>query len=137
VAKVDYTKIPSGERQRMTRELAKFLLTIKEEKDMIQVLYRLLTRSEIVMLGRRLQIAESLLRGHSYQSIRDKLKVGFPTIRNVDSWLEHAVRDYDILRTKQRKEKTQRETTERSRQYGAPDIRYPGQNLLLKLLLNT
>jgi uncharacterized protein YerC len=132
--KVDYTTISGPERQRMVRDLAKFLLSIEEEKDMIQVLYRLLTRSEIVMLGRRLQIAEKLLQGWSYQKIRDKFKVGLATIKSVDNWLEYAVRDYDLIRSKQKLEEIQRQVAERSRQFRGSAIGLPGQLLLRSLL---
>lgn len=101
---------------------------------MIQALYRLLTHSEVVMLGRRLQIAEALIHGYSYQSIRDELKVGFPTIRSIDSWLEHAVRDYDLIRTKEQRKKTQAEINDRLRKSHGLALRLPGQSLLAHLL---
>lgn len=134
MAKVDYTKIPPSERQKMVRQLAKFLLAIKEEKDMVQVLYRLLTHSEVVMLGRRLEIAEALIQGYSYQSISEKLKVGTTTIRSVDRWLEHAVHDYDLIRTKKRREQLQSEINERARKTSGLALRLPGQWLLAHLL---
>ncbi|MEK7556409.1 MAG: Trp family transcriptional regulator [Patescibacteria group bacterium] len=145
MGKVDYTTVPTPERQTMIRELAKFLLSVKDEKDMIQVLYRLLTHSEVVMLGRRLQIAEELLQGSPYHTIREKLKVGITTIKSIDNWLEYAVRDYDMYRSKKHHEETTREARERSRQRLEPGMpgsfthlrrSHPGHFLLLNLLLD-
>lgn len=85
MSKVEYVRVPPAERRKMAQELAKFLLKVKDEKEMIQILNRLLTPSEIVMLGRRLRVAEELLRGKSYENIRGKLKVGFTTIKSVEA----------------------------------------------------
>lgn len=100
MAKVDYTRVPASQRRLMLRGLAQFLLAVKKESDMLQVLHRLLTPSEIVMLGRRLHIAGELVEGRSYGKIGKKYGVGIGTIRSVDRWLEEMVPEYDELRDK-------------------------------------
>ena len=47
----------------------------------------LLTKSEITMLARRIQIAKRLLSGQSIDSIRHELRVGIRTITAVEYWL--------------------------------------------------
>ena len=84
----------------MIRGLAKFFLEIRNEGEMIQVLHRLFTPGEVVMLGRRLHVADELLKGRSYRQIGEKYKVGLGTIRSIDQWLEQAIRDYDQFRQK-------------------------------------
>lgn len=100
MAKVDYTQVPASQRRSMLRGLAQFLVAVKSEKDMLQVLHRLLTPSEIVMLGRRLHIASDLVKGQSYRKIGKKYRVGIGTIRSIDRWLEEVVPEYDELRDK-------------------------------------
>lgn len=122
------------------------LLAIKEEKDMIQVLCRLLTPSEQIMLGRRMQIAEKLVDGWTYHSIQEKLKVGVPTIRSIEKWLEDTARDYDQFRSKQRRQAREKQSREQSRtrlesapydSFTGIRRRYAGPFLLLNLLLDT
>lgn len=122
MGKIDYTKVPTSDRRKMVQELAKFLVSIREEKEMVQVLYRLLTHSEVVMLGRRLRIAEELLQGRSYLKIQEKLRVGVATIRLVDRWLEYAVRDYEMLRASEARARIERDMITRSRRYRGPDM---------------
>lgn len=54
------------------------------------------------MLARRLQVAELLVGGRSYDQIQNKLKVGISTIQSIEGWLEHAARDYQLVRAEQR-----------------------------------
>lgn len=129
----------------MVQELAQMLLAVKEEKDMTQVLYRLLTPSEQVMLGRRKQVAEMLVEGATYASIQKKLRVAVPTIRNIEKWLEDAVRDFDRIRAERRRNKSAEKSHEQSHQRREPALpgsftsirrRYAGRFLLLNLLLD-
>jgi len=100
MGKVDYTRVSSAERKDMTAKLATFILTAKDKSDMIKLLNQFLTRSELVMLGRRLLIAKELVKGLSQLEIRDKLKVGFSTIRSVEAWLEQTIPNYDEIRSR-------------------------------------
>lgn len=52
-----------------------------------QLLRRLLTESEVVILARRIKVAERLLRGMTFEEIEDDLGVGLSTIRFVHQWL--------------------------------------------------
>lgn len=145
MAKIDYRELPSGERRKMVQELAQMLLAVKEERDMVQVLYRLLTPSEQVMLGRRKQVAEMLVEGATYHSIQEKLRVSVQTIRGIEKWLEDAVRDFDLVRREQRRQARDEEFRKNSRRRQEPGLpgsftsirrRYGGRFLLLNLLLD-
>lgn len=48
----------------------------------------LLSEVEVLMLARRLQIAELLIEGLTYDQIRAKMKVGRTTIARVQTWLD-------------------------------------------------
>jgi len=104
--KFDYAKLTLKERQRITEPLVDILFMLKKKDQVRNFLSRLLTPSEFVMLGRRLQVAEGLVQGYSYETIREGTGVGFSTIQSVDSWLEHALQDYhDIKADNRRKAK--------------------------------
>ncbi len=47
----------------------------------------LLSESEVLMLARRLQVADLLLQGLTYEQIRKVIKVSFATIAKVQTWL--------------------------------------------------
>ncbi|MEK7590818.1 MAG: Trp family transcriptional regulator, partial [Patescibacteria group bacterium] len=57
-------------------------------------LFGLLTQSEIIMLGRRVQIARRLLQGHSSKKIERELKVGQTTVQAVHQWLQKKIPGY-------------------------------------------
>lgn len=53
-----------------------------------RLLSKILTRSEKIMLGRRVQVAKMLLEGKSYTAVQRRLRVGESTIISVYEWLE-------------------------------------------------
>ena len=61
--------------------------TVSGRNAMKTFLRELLTESERIMLGRRIWIARLLMRGETYDSIREKLKVSTRTIYRIERWL--------------------------------------------------
>lgn len=55
----------------------------------------LLTKSEKIMLGRRVWIARLLLAGHSRREIGERLKVGPNTVWKVEGWLSDQLPGYE------------------------------------------
>ncbi|MBI2098988.1 hypothetical protein HYT45_01070 [Candidatus Uhrbacteria bacterium] len=55
----------------------------------------LLSESEAIMLGRRIQVAKSLLEGKKYEEIIDDLHVGDDTIGRVQRWLTSGFGGYE------------------------------------------
>jgi len=68
-------------------KLAKSLALLNNPEESAKFLKDLLSESEIFMLARRLQIAELLVEGWTYEKIREELKVGWRTIAKVQTWL--------------------------------------------------
>lgn len=60
---------------------------LKTREDVKHFLKDILTESERVMVGRRILIAQRLLRDISYEQIVAELKVGMDTITRVHQWL--------------------------------------------------
>lgn len=64
----------------------------------------LLTKTERVMLAKRLSIALLLTKGYDYGSIKDILKVSSSTIGSIASWLDRSGEGYKLLLEKWLKE---------------------------------
>ena len=77
---------------KLCKQLAKAENPISIQK----FLESLLTESEIIMLSRRIEIAELLLNGKNHEEICKRMKVGAITVRSVNktlrSFLENSIR---------------------------------------------
>lgn len=150
MARYNYRQVPYKERKVMTEQLAETLVSLKKKEKVAYFLQRLLTESELVMLSRRIKVAELLVAGLTYEQIMKKLNVGVSTIINVDRWLTDATHEYHLVREETRKEKQEKERLKRQKQRSTgpslldhpnvPDnikmlIRYDSRMILIKLLL--
>lgn len=102
MGKYDYRDLSNEKLREYLGELTEIFFRIKKKKDIEDFLSRLLTPSEQVMLARRIQVAGLLVNGLTYDQIQRHLGVGISTIRSIDSWLEHEVREYQNIRAEQR-----------------------------------
>ena len=48
----------------------------------------LLTPAELRMISKRLAVASMLIKGHSYQEIKELLHVGYSTVARISTWLQ-------------------------------------------------
>lgn len=62
---------------------------LKNTQEVENFFSELLTKTEKIMLTKRLAIAVLLVKGYTYRDIRQVLRVSFPTIRSVQFWLDH------------------------------------------------
>lgn len=81
------SKLTSQKRKELILELCRGLSVLKNPEEVADALLDLLTPKEIEAIAKRLQIAEYLIKGDDYISIRNELKVGFSTIARVNTWL--------------------------------------------------
>lgn len=68
--------------------LSSYLAKKDNPKQMRIFLENILTESEMIMVARRIQVADMLLSGFTHGEIINKLKVGQTTINNVNSTLK-------------------------------------------------
>lgn len=90
MAKFDWRQLSKRDRKLITEELVAVIGAAPDKKALDQLLHNLLTPSEIIMIGRRILIAEALLEGKTYREIHDKLKLGMSTVLLVEKWLQSA-----------------------------------------------
>lgn len=94
MGKVDYRTLPKEKREEIERELFLTLKQLGLKAEGTAFMQDMLTQSEIVMLGRRIQIARRLLSGKNMPDIAAELHVSFNTIHTVDLWLEEKFAAY-------------------------------------------
>lgn len=87
MSKIKVHQIDKKERIRIVGELLDVVTGIKSREEMFELLFRLMTPSEVIMLARRLQIAKLLLKDLSYEKIQKILHVSHRTIADVEGWL--------------------------------------------------
>lgn len=96
--KIRYHEMDIKERRRIVGELLDVVTGIKSKNEMFELLFRLLTPSEVVMLARRLQIAKMLLKEFSYEDIRKEHHASHRTIADVEGWLRESPERADLVR---------------------------------------
>lgn len=80
-------KLTKRQQEELFIKLARAVAYLHNPEEGAQFLKDLLSEPEVFMLARRLQIAELLIEGWTYEQIREELKVGWSTIAKVQTWL--------------------------------------------------
>jgi TrpR-related protein YerC/YecD len=103
----------------------------------------LLSKTESVMLARRILIAQMLLSGKGYDEIKNEMKTSHATIANVQRWLESgfggyekAVENFEKAVGKRLKKYDSKTGAEMPYSFGWLRKKYPIQFLLFNLLSN-
>lgn len=104
MAKFNWHDLSPQKRTEIMQELSAVISAAQGQQAMEKLLQSLLTPSEIIMIGRRILIAERLLQEQTYTEIREELKVGTSTMLGVHKWLDQ-VGQIKRLRPKQQNEK--------------------------------
>lgn len=98
----------------------------------------LLTTSEMVIICRRIQIAKLLIRGWTYEQIKEKMGAGMTTINQVDKWLNEGFGGYArVLKKHNDRKDSQREKIPPA-PFSLDQVRrrYPAHFALLNLLMD-
>lgn len=90
--------------KRMFELFWKSFQDLEKGEEMQSFLSDLLTKTERIMLAKRLSIALLLTKGYDYGSIKDILKVSSSTIGSIASWLDRSGEGYKLLVEKWLKE---------------------------------
>lgn len=72
----------------LEQELQRLLMRMGKGEDLAFFVHHMLTKSESIMLGRRIRIAKRLLAGRNTSQIRSEFNVGLATISSVESWVQ-------------------------------------------------
>ena len=101
MGKVQHRQLSKKEWETLRRQFIDLLQKAGTKKEGVELLLDLLTKSEIIMIARRILIAQSLLKGNSLMSIVQELHVGLATVQQVDRSLEQGLPFYrELLRAR-------------------------------------
>lgn len=106
-----YSKLSSQTQQELLSEFCEALLSLRNTNEAVKFLIDLLTKSEALMLAKRIKIAKLLLEGRNYRQIENQLKVSHGTITKVAEWLTEGGEGFRII-TKRTSKKSQKKTPE-------------------------
>ena len=88
------TRIPSRDYQKLLAAIYTVMAKLTTPQEVDLFFKELLSPSELLMLARRLRIAQMLIEGETYANIKQELHVGLQTITNVNHWIEQGGRGY-------------------------------------------
>ncbi len=89
MAKVKPYEIDKNEKKEAISDFIEAVERIKTREEIVNFLFGLLTPSEILMLARRIQIANLIIEDKSYYEIMEKLKASSHNIHRIDRWLNN------------------------------------------------
>lgn len=86
--------MPQNWKTPQLKQLAKVVLAIKTEKDMLNFLRDLCTLEELDELSSRWKVVQMLVKGKPYREISLKTGLSTSTITRIAHWLEHGEGGY-------------------------------------------
>lgn len=134
MAKVKPANISIEERRRVIGNFFDLISNLRTKQEIIDLFVGLLTPSESLMLARRLQIANHIIDGDTFDEIRRKVGVGFGTIAKVERWLYKRDEAYKKVMIKRWTDNKKMHINKKSK-YGRSALdRYPQHRFLKDLL---
>ncbi len=136
--KIKYHQLTDREKKKYLGEFYTMVSLLKNRDEVKNFFKDLLTLSEVVMISRRIQIAQMLLSGLTHEEIRQKLGVGFSNISQVDRWLNNGFGGYrKTIKKFQKKKSKNRPSDDCDMTFSFDAIRkkYPGHFLLVNMLM--
>lgn len=87
MTKVSRYKLGSEKRNSIFNDFSSIVTLLDDKKQIGNFFKSLLTRTEIEMISKRIQIAKMLLEGHNYQDIKSSVNVTDSTISRISNLL--------------------------------------------------
>lgn len=103
--KVKYQKLSEFQKKKYLGEFYTMISLLKTRQEVKNFFKDLLTLSEVVMISRRIQIAQMLMEGMNYDEIVQKLRAGRATIASVERWLNRGFGGYKQIISRHKKGK--------------------------------
>lgn len=97
------SKLTPKERKELMLSLCYALSGLNSPEDVAEVLSDLFTPKEVETISKRLKIAQLLVKGEDYETIRSELKVGFSTIARINTWLNLSDEGFKLMFARQKK----------------------------------
>ena len=107
------SRLSLTKRKELVLNLCQAIVVLNSASEVADALTDLLTPKEIETIGKRLQIAEYLVAGKDYESIRGNLSVGYSTIARVNTWLNLSGEGFKIMLSRKKPIKKEENIEER------------------------
>jgi uncharacterized protein YerC len=130
------TRVKPPEETAVLDALYNVIRDFEDNKSMADFINKFLTKSERLVVGRRILIANLLLKGHTYFEINDKLNVSPNTIARVKIWLDSEFPDYEKILEKESSHGNKSKIYKRTEPFSLKHLKkkYPLHFLLLSLI---
>ena len=107
-------------------QFCRYLSELRSPHEMAQAFGDLLSKQEVAMIAKRLQIAIHLIDGHKYYDICKQLKTSPVTIARINLWLQEAGEGFRLLYERGAKYRIKkRESSKREQEWSRVRRRYP------------
>ncbi|MBI4049467.1 MAG: hypothetical protein HY395_01460 [Candidatus Doudnabacteria bacterium] len=101
-------RLTKKEQETLFIEFVQALTTLRSPEEMAHFIQDLLSKQEVFMLARRLQIARLLYQGLTYDEIKKSLNAGLTTIAKVQTWMQLYGEGYRTVLERTKKKQTER-----------------------------
>lgn len=91
------SRLSPRKRKELIVGLCRAFSVLKSPDEVAEAFTDLLTPKEIETIAKRLQIAEYLIEGKDYETIRKELRVGYSTISRVNTWVNLSNEGFRIM----------------------------------------
>ena len=136
MGKVQHRQLTKKEWDALRSELLAALRRMGIKRQGEELLFDLLTKSEVIMLARRIFVAKALLKGEALDAIARRLHLGFATIQQVDRSLEQRLPSYrQVLGADTREKPTGSKIPLDPHSFRGLRARYPAHYAFFNLLL--
>lgn len=117
-------------------ELAQETFDLARNKKQEDTLLELLTPKEKIMIGRRLLIAQKILKGQTRYEINEHIKISPNTFAQINRWLENSFDEYASAYKKPIQHIDKRYTSRRTKSFSYQDLKqkYPAHFLLFSAI---
>ena len=142
MVRVKYHQLSETQKEKYLDDFYKIVSLLKSPEEIKKFFNGLITSTELVMICRRIQVAEMLARDATYQMIKGRLGVANTTVRYVNHWFYDHFNDYQKILKQFNEIKEEKEKTKES--WLSPELtaeikqlvrRYPADFALLGLLM--
>lgn len=94
MSKVKFYEVDEKERYQTIGYLLNVISELKTKKEIIDFFMGMLTKSEALMMGRRIQLAKMIIDEENIETIRKKLKVSYQNIAKTENWIKGRGNEY-------------------------------------------
>ncbi|MBI3952794.1 MAG: helix-turn-helix domain-containing protein [Candidatus Doudnabacteria bacterium] len=97
MTKLSSKKLPSDRTGFLIDQLWKAVTLLETKEEVRQFLHDILTRTELQMLAKRLEVVKMISEGYTYEQIRKQLNISDVTIAKINNWFEAFGSGYRLI----------------------------------------